>query len=92
MSCPGLHCPGCSEGQLLAIVGGVVAGLVVAYEAVRRVAERIWWIGFTARASSWSPPLRAGGSNGWPIAAMPDSLPGHGILSRADRILHAPSW
>ena len=48
MSCPGLHCPGCSSGQSLGILGALGMGAVAAYEAVPWVAERIWWIGGTA--------------------------------------------
>ncbi len=44
MSCPGLHCPGCSEGQSLGILGAAVAGLYVADQAVQVVAEHIWEI------------------------------------------------
>jgi hypothetical protein len=47
MSCPGLHCPGCSSGQSAAIGVVGVVGLVVAYEAVVSVAEHIWEIGGT---------------------------------------------
>jgi hypothetical protein len=48
MSCPGLHCPGCSGGQSAGIAAAVVVGLAVAAEAVQWVADRIWWIGGTA--------------------------------------------
>lgn len=47
MSCPGLHCPGCTGGQSLGILAAVVGAVVVADEAVQWVAERIWWIGGT---------------------------------------------
>ncbi len=47
MSCPGLHCPGCSEGQSLGIAAGAAVALVLADQAVQWVAERIWWIGGT---------------------------------------------
>lgn len=47
MSCPGLHCPGCSGGQSLGILAAGVVGLVLADEACVWVADRIWWIGGT---------------------------------------------
>ncbi len=47
MSCPGLHCPGCSEGQSIVVLGAVAAGMFVAYEAVGWVAKHIWEIGGT---------------------------------------------
>jgi hypothetical protein len=47
MTCPGLHCPGCTEGQSLAITSVVVVGLVLAAETVQAVAERVLWIGGT---------------------------------------------
>jgi hypothetical protein len=49
MSCPGLHCPGCSAGQSLGILAAAVIGLAAA-ETVEWVAERIWWIGGTLAA------------------------------------------
>jgi hypothetical protein len=50
VSCPGLHCAGCSEGQSLGVLGVVVIGLVVADKLCTWVAERIWWIGGTVAA------------------------------------------
>ena len=47
MSCPGLHCPGCSGGQAIGIAAATVVGLVGAAETVQWVAERIAWIGGT---------------------------------------------
>jgi hypothetical protein len=90
MSCPGLHCPGCSEGQSLGIAAATVAGLVVTAETVQWVAERIWWIGSTAAvcfalavaAGMWLE--RLADRRGARFAAA------HGILSRADVILPAP--
>ena len=41
MSCPGLHCPGCSDGQTLGLAGGAVVLLVLADAAVPWVADRI---------------------------------------------------
>jgi hypothetical protein len=50
MGCPGLHCPGCSEGQSLGVVALAVLGLVVADEMCTWVADRIFWIGGTVAA------------------------------------------
>lgn len=44
MSCPGLHCPGCSGGQSLGVLAAAVIGLAAAYETVGWVAGNIWWI------------------------------------------------
>jgi len=91
MSCPGLHCPGCSEGQSLGILAAVVVGLVVAAGTVQWVAERIWWIG-SAVAVCFALAVAAGmwlerlaDRRGARYAAA------HGILSRADVILPAPA-
>jgi hypothetical protein len=90
VSCPGLHCPGCSEGQSLAILGGVVIGLVLADRMVQWVAERIWWIGgmlavAVAVAVAASMALEAWNDRrGARFAAR------HGILSRADVIMPEP--
>lgn len=86
MSCPGLHCPGCSEGQSLAILGGTVAGLVVAAETVQWVAQRIWWIGSTVAVCF----VLAGAAGMW-LERLADRrgarfTAAHGILSRADVI------
>jgi len=91
MSCPGLHCPGCSEGQSLSVLVAVVVGLVVAAETVHWVAERIWWIGSTVAvcfalavaAGMWLE--RLADRRGARYAAA------HGILSHADVILPAPA-
>ena len=50
MSCPGLHCPGCTGGQSLGVLAVVVGAVVVADQVSAWVAERIWWIGGTAFA------------------------------------------
>jgi hypothetical protein len=90
VSCPGLHCPGCSEGQSLGILAAAVAAAVVADQAVQWVAERIWWIGGTlavsfALAVAMSMALEA-------LAARRAArfAARHGILSRADVILPGP--
>jgi hypothetical protein len=90
MSCPGLHCPGCSGGQSLAILGGTVALFVFAAETVAWVAERIFWIGGTlalcfvlaVAASMWLERWSATRAARWGAA--------RGILSRADVILPEP--
>jgi len=43
MNCVGLHCPGCSEGQSLGILGTVAVAVIVADQTVQWVADRIWW-------------------------------------------------
>lgn len=84
MTCPGLHCPGCSEGQSLGIFGGGIAVLILADRTVQFVAEHIWWIGGTAAtcfavAVAMSMALEARADRrGASYAAA------HGILSRAD--------
>ena len=50
MSCPGLHCPGCSEGQSLGILALAVVGLWLLDQTVQVVAEHIWEIGATVAA------------------------------------------
>jgi hypothetical protein len=87
MPCAGLHCPGCSSGQSLGILGGVVLAAVVADETVQWVAGHIWEIGGTlavcfalaVAVSMWME--RWADVRGARFAAR------HGILSRADVIL-----
>jgi hypothetical protein len=50
MSCPGLHCPGCTGKQSIGVLAAVVAVAWIADETVQWVAERIWWIGGTIAA------------------------------------------
>ena len=50
MSCPGLHCPGCSEGQSLGVLGGLVVIVYAADQLSVWVAEHIWEIGGTLAA------------------------------------------
>jgi hypothetical protein len=90
MSCPGLHCPGCSGGQSLGVAAAVVVGLAVAAEAVQWVADRIWWIGGTAAvcyalaaaAGMWLERRNDRRAAAWGAA--------RGIYSRADVILPCP--
>jgi hypothetical protein len=91
MTCPGLHCPGCTEGQSLAITGAAVVGLVLAAEAVQWVAERVLWIGGTmaaclalsVAASMWLEARADRRGRAWGAA--------RGIYSRADVILREPA-
>ena len=90
MSCPGLHCPGCSEGQSLGIAAAAVGIAVIAGETVQWVAERIWWIGGTLAACfalsvAASMALEARAARREARFAV-----AHGILSRADVILPVP--
>jgi hypothetical protein len=90
MSCPGLHCPGCSGGQTAGIAATTVVGLVVAGETVQWVAGRMVWISATmavcfilaVAAGMWLE--RLADRRGARFAAA------HGILSRADVILPHP--
>lgn len=90
MICPGLHCPGCSDGQSLGIVGAAAVLLVLADAAVPWVADRIWWIAGTvalcfalATAASMALERRSDRrSAAWGAA--------RGIRSRADVILPGP--
>lgn len=90
VSCPGLHCPGCSGGQSLGVASGVILGLVLLDAAVPWIADRVWWIGGTVAvcfalavtAGTWLE--RLADRRGARFAAA------HGILSRADVILPAP--
>jgi hypothetical protein len=86
MSCPGLHCPGCSGGQTLGIAAVAVAGLAVAYETVAVVAENIIPIAavvaaclvLSVAASMWLERLSDRRGVAWGRA--------RGIYSRADYI------
>ena len=90
MSCPGLHCPGCSDAQSAGILAAVVVGLVVADRLVPWVADRIWWIGGTVAAclilataaGMWLERLADRRAAEWGAA--------RGIRSRADVILPEP--
>ena len=89
MSCPGLHCPGCTGGQSLGVLAAAVGIAVLADETVQWVAERIWWIAGTlavcfalaVAASMW---LEA-----WAERRGARFAARHGILSRADVIAGA---
>lgn len=86
MSCPGLHCVGCSGKGSAGLIGGAVIVLVVADRAVTWVGDRIWWIGGTvavcfALATAASMVLEARSERR--CAAYAER---HGIRSRADVI------
>jgi hypothetical protein len=91
MSCPGLHCPGCSEGQSLGIAAAAVLGLVLLDQTVQWVADRIWWIGGTL-AVCFVLAIAAGiWLEWWAGRRCARFAAAHGILSRADVILPAPA-
>jgi hypothetical protein len=91
MSCPGLHCPGCSGGQSLGILAAAVVGLAVAAKLVQWVADRIWWIGGTAAVSFALAVAASMWLEGWNARREARFAAAHGILSRADVILPAPA-
>lgn len=91
MSCPGLHCPGCSQGQSLGILAGAVIGLAVAAETVQWVAERIWWIGSTLAACFALAVAASMWLEAWADRRGAKFAAAHGILSRADVILSVPA-
>ena len=84
MSCPGLHCPGCSGGQSLGIAAATVLGLVLLDQTMQWVAEHIWWIGGTL-AACFALAVAAGmWLEQWADARGARFAAAHGILSRAD--------
>jgi hypothetical protein len=90
MTCPGLHCPGCTEGQSLAIVGAAVGALVVAAEVVPWVAGHIWEIGLTLAACFALSVAASMSLEAWADRRGARFAAAHGILSRADVILPEP--
>lgn len=84
MTCPGLHCPGCSGGQSLAILGGTVAVIVVACETVTWVAEHVWEIGLTVAACFALAVVAGMYLERWAEARGAAFGERHGIYSRAD--------
>ena len=84
MSCPGLHCPGCSEGGSLAVLAVGVIGLAVAYEAVGWVAERIWWIGGTLAVCFALSVAVSMWMERWAVVRSVRFAARHGIASQAD--------
>ena len=90
MPCAGLHCPGCTEGQSLAITGGAGVGLVLAAETVQWVAERVFWIGGTMAACLALSVAVSMWLERWAVIRGARFAAAHGILSRADVILPEP--
>jgi hypothetical protein len=86
MGCPGIHCPGCTEGQSLAITGGAVLGLLLAAETVKWVAERVWWIGGTMAVCLALSVAASMALEAWADRRGARFAAAHGILSRADVI------
>jgi hypothetical protein len=90
VTCPGLHCPGCSGRQSLGVLAALVAVVYIADQACTWVADRIWWIGSTlalcfalaVAASMWLEHWSD--RRGAKFAAR------HGIVCRADVILPPP--
>lgn len=91
MTCPGLHCPGCTEGQSLAIVGAAVGALVVVAEVVPCVAGHIWEIGLTVAACFALSVAVSMSLEAWADRRGARFAAAHGILSRADVILPEPT-
>ncbi len=89
MTCPGLHCPGCSGGQSLGILGGGIALLAIAGQTVQWAAERIWWIGGTLAASFAVAVAVSAALEAWSDRRAARYAAGHGIVSRAD-VLRLP--
>lgn len=86
MTCFGLHCPGCSEGQSLGVFGGGIAVLILADRTVQFVAERIWWIGGTAAACFAVSVAVSMALEAWSDRRGARYAVAHGIMSRADVI------
>ena len=86
MSCPGLHCPGCSSGQSLAVLGGVAAGVAVACETVRWAAEHAWEIGGTLAACFALSVAACMWLERWAVVRGARFAERHGIYSRAGTI------
>jgi len=90
VSCPGLHCPGCSEGQTAGILGGLVIGAVVAYEVSAWVAEHIWEIGAVLAVCFALSVTASMALEAWADRRGARFAAAHGILSRTDVILPEP--
>jgi hypothetical protein len=89
MPCPGLHCPGCTGGQSLAVLGTAVIGLAVAYETVAVVAAHIWEIGLTTAACLALSVAASVALERWSDRRAAAWGAARGIYSRADMILPA---
>jgi hypothetical protein len=84
VSCPGLHCPGCSPGQSLGVIGAAAVGLVVVGRMLPWVADRILWIGGTLAVCFALSVAAAMALQGWADRLAARFAAAHGILSRAD--------
>jgi hypothetical protein len=90
MSCPGLHCPGCSEGQSLGVLGGLVVIVYAADQLSVWVAEHIWEIGGTLAACFALSVAVSMWLERWADIRGARFAAAHGILSRADVLLPEP--
>lgn len=86
MTCPGLHCPGCSDGQSLGILGTGAVVLIIADRTVQFVADRIWWIGGTAAACFAVSVAVSMALEAWSDRRGARYAAAHGIMSRADAL------
>jgi len=91
VSCPGLHCPGCSGGESIGILAAVVVGLVVADRTVQWVAERIVWIGGTIAVSLAVAVVASMALGAWTERREARFAARRGIYSRADHIAPEPA-
>ena len=90
MSCPGLHCPGCSGGQSLGVLAAAVVGLAVAYETVAVVAEYIVPITAVVAACFALAVAASVWLERWSDRRAAEWGAARGIVSRADVILPEP--
>ena len=84
MSCPGLHCPGCTGKQSLGVLAGVVGLVYVADQLVAWVAPHIWEIGGTVAACFILAIAASMWLEAWADRRGARFAARHGILSRAD--------
>jgi hypothetical protein len=84
MSCPGLHCPGCSGGQSLGILAAAAVVLYVAAEAVAWVAEHIWWIAGTLAVAFVLAVAGCMALQAWTDRREAKFAARRGLVSRAD--------
>jgi hypothetical protein len=84
MSCPGLHCPGCSGGQSLGILAAAISIAVIADETLQWVAERIWWIAGTMAVSFALAVAASMWLESWADRRGARFAERRGIASRAD--------
>lgn len=84
MGCPGVHCPGCSGGQSIIVLGAVAGAAWVADIMVRWVADRIWWIGGTLVVCTVLAIAASMALGAWADRRGERYAAARGILSRAD--------